>query len=418
MHSDRYCGETVATILGGEGAWLWEYLPERAIKVFQDTLTAEVGDERPEEAVPSERIWRKLEDELVCHSCFADYIDVVKAHPPRNVKASLSDCSTLMGDAFHRAGAVDPVLKESGIEEGNEGEDNGGEEEDNGDEEGELQPHQRPPWHHLNDWRDLHLFGLHQLEARSWLPHLIAEEYGPKVWPMILIVMTIGIPQIGNSEFKLCSCYMNSNVLSHPALCYAANENEDIIRASSRGKGKLFTPGQVFYNKSTCAPVILKELARRRAIHYQDMDQLKKLPKRNPKVSAVVKELETLGHPPEDLPYIIGAWAKFTASIRSYYFKNSKGKDANLFNGMRLVECMLHKDTRAALIRFRSQISRHELDAANSSEKPKGFTTLVADLYNDDEVELKSRTFEEAYGAPFDVVRTLVSPAIKMQASP
>jgi hypothetical protein len=108
---------------------------------------------------------------------------------------------------------------------------------------------------------------------------------------------------------------------------------------------------------------------------------------------------------------------KFTAYIRSYYFKNSKGKDANLFNGMRLVECMLHKDTRAALIRFRSQIGRAELDAANSSEKPKGFTKVVADLYNDDEVELQSRTFEEAYGAPFDVVRALVPPAKKMQAT-
>jgi hypothetical protein len=221
MHSDRYCGETVATILGGKSAWLWEYLPEPAIKVFQGALTAEVGDERPEEPVPSERIWRKLEDELVCHSCFADYIDVVKAHPPRNVKASLSDCTTLMGDGFAGAGVADPVLKEAGVEEEDEGEGNNGEEEDNGGEEDSvgsaaLQPHQRPPWHHLNDWRHLHLFELHQLDARSWLSHLNGDVYGPKVWPMILIVMTIGIPQIGNSEFKLFSCLMDINMLYSP----------------------------------------------------------------------------------------------------------------------------------------------------------------------------------------------------------
>jgi hypothetical protein len=108
MHSDKYCGETVGTILKG---LLWEYLPERAIQLFQKALTAEVGNEPPEEPIPAEHIWEKLEDEIICHSCFQDYIAVVEAHPPNNVEASMADFSSLLGNGFApAAGAVDPVI--------------------------------------------------------------------------------------------------------------------------------------------------------------------------------------------------------------------------------------------------------------------------------------------------------------------
>jgi hypothetical protein len=82
MHSDQYCGETIGTILKGDNALLWEYLPQRAIQLFQQALTAEVGSEPPEEPIPADRIWAKLEDEIICHSCFKDYIAVVAAYPP------------------------------------------------------------------------------------------------------------------------------------------------------------------------------------------------------------------------------------------------------------------------------------------------------------------------------------------------
>jgi hypothetical protein len=161
-----------------------------------------VGSEPPEEPVPAERIWAKLEDEIICHSCFKDYITVVGAHPPSDVKASMADCSSLLGNGFApAAGAVDPVLNGVELQEEKaqlDGPDAAVEEEEQGDQ-------QRPPWDERNTWRDLYNYELHEFSARAWLPTLDGKHYGA-VWPMILMVMTIGIKDIGDGECK-CSVF-------------------------------------------------------------------------------------------------------------------------------------------------------------------------------------------------------------------
>jgi hypothetical protein len=199
MHSDKYCGETVGTILKGDNALLWEYLPEpeRAIQLFQEALTAEVGDEPPEEPIPAERIWEKLEDEIICHSCFQDYIAVVEAHPPNNVKASMADCSSLLGNGFAPPAPANVPAGGDVQEEVNES-DNGGAA-DQGAEEEEVPNQQLPPYHERVTWKDLYNFELHEFKANAWLPNLNSDTYGGS-WPMILTVMTIGIKEIGDGE--------------------------------------------------------------------------------------------------------------------------------------------------------------------------------------------------------------------------
>lgn len=197
MHGDRTCGEYISSIMEMQSRFLWCYLPNKFLQKFSDALNELVGENHNGEPVQSERVFEKIEDEIICHKCYSDYIKVLQAHPPKNPQAAYSDCSALLSDDF--AGLR---FEEALADTGEEGDD----EEEAGAEQGEveeqlLQPHQRPPWHHLNDWRDLHVFELHELDARQWLSHDDAGVYGPKVWPMILIVMCIGIPQIGDSEF-------------------------------------------------------------------------------------------------------------------------------------------------------------------------------------------------------------------------
>jgi hypothetical protein len=195
MHSDKYCGETIDTILKGENALLWEYLPQRAIQLFQDALTAEVGSEPPEEPVPAERIWRKLEDEIICHSCFQDYITVVGTHPPNDVRASMADCSAVLGGGFAprapAGGDVEQEVSESV---------NGGDA-DQEAQQAEVPNQQLPPYHASVTWKDLYNYELHEFKAKAWLPDLNADTYGGS-WPMILTVMTIGIKELGDGECK------------------------------------------------------------------------------------------------------------------------------------------------------------------------------------------------------------------------
>jgi hypothetical protein len=113
----------------------------------------------------------------------------------------------------------------------------------------------------------------------------------------------------------------------------AANTHEDIINSTSKGKGGLFLPGKVMYNTTKAVPMLLKEYGRRLGIHHQDIEQLNPnpqsgypgLPKRNPTRKDLIESLQKLKHPPGDVPYIIAAFAKFTASIRAHYFMQCTG---------------------------------------------------------------------------------------------
>jgi hypothetical protein len=121
MHADRYCGEFINTILNKNYPLLWDYLPpSRALQAFHNALVEVVGDQSPSDPVPSDRIWRKLEDEIICHSCYQDYIKVLQAHPPKNAAATIADCSSLLGDGFAGAGVgaggSDPVVDGGDVE--------------------------------------------------------------------------------------------------------------------------------------------------------------------------------------------------------------------------------------------------------------------------------------------------------------
>jgi hypothetical protein len=171
-------------------------------------------------------------------------------------------------------------------------------------------------------------------------------------------------------------------------------------------------------NTKNAVPALLKEYCRRLALSHQDIEQINPNPKsgypglkrRQLTKKELLDALQTLQHPPEDVPYIIGAFVKFTTTIRAHFFKNSKCEEATLQNGLRKVECMLHKDTRDAFIRYKDQLSRQELDALNSSQKPKTFFQQCAELYNKQELVLKSSIFDEIYGEPLHFARDLFCP--------
>jgi hypothetical protein len=198
MHSDQYCGETIGTILKGDNALLWEYLPQRAIQLFQQALTAEVGSEPPEEPIPADRIWAKLEDEIICHSCFKDYIAVVEAYPPKDVKVSMADCSSLLENGFAQAD-----LPAGDVQEEVNGSNNGGSS-DEEEEEEEESNQELPPYHERVTYKDMYNYELHQFKTKAWLPNLDADSYGG-AWPMVLTVMTVGIKELGDGE---CNCFV------------------------------------------------------------------------------------------------------------------------------------------------------------------------------------------------------------------
>ena len=51
---------------------------------------------------------------------------------------------------------------------------------------------------------------------------------------------------------------------------YTANADEDLQNIIKDNKGGLYKPGQIMVDKGPMAKHLLKEYARRRALHYQD----------------------------------------------------------------------------------------------------------------------------------------------------
>jgi hypothetical protein len=55
------------------------------------------------------------------------------------------------------------------------------------------------PWHVSNTWHHLYKYSADELKVHNWM-NMKKKEYYRDAWPMVLMVMFIGIKQIKDSE--------------------------------------------------------------------------------------------------------------------------------------------------------------------------------------------------------------------------
>jgi hypothetical protein len=178
-------------------------------------------------------------------------------------------------------------------------------------------------------------------------------------------------------------------------------------------------------DKNPMAKHLLKEYARRLALYHHNMGEihpgpgpLKKLPSKNPTKEELLRALNSDALRPDarEDPILWQCWLKFKGDIHDHYYANARTTDATFREGLRKVECMLHKNTRDAFTVYKSQLTREELDANRIHQLELTWYRKSAELYNSEEV-LESRLLDFEYGCPFNKKYRLVCPQKKADAS-
>jgi hypothetical protein len=210
----------------------YEYLSPHGIGVFEDAVSRLNGGNR-RAPVPASLVWRELQNELICHKCFDDYISLLEIYydAPNGAEVEEEEDPQQQGDGEEDAdNAVDEgggrdsfemedvedgigeEVPDENVEEEVAAEDDTLEEApaDEGTAANAEEEDEAPvaAWSHTNTWADLHRYPLEDLQVQSWLSN--RNVYG-KEWPMLLIVMCIGLEIIGNSEtsrFSVIFIYM------------------------------------------------------------------------------------------------------------------------------------------------------------------------------------------------------------------
>ena len=74
------CAETIHNVMeGGHSRLQYEYLSPHGIALFEDAVSRLNGGNR-RAAVPAARVWHELQNELICHKCFDDYISLLEIY--------------------------------------------------------------------------------------------------------------------------------------------------------------------------------------------------------------------------------------------------------------------------------------------------------------------------------------------------
>jgi hypothetical protein len=74
MHETDTCGEFMDNILNEGTVLLYGYLPNAAAAVFKDALAKMIW--RNNHPVSVKDVWRSLQETVICHKCFEDYIKI------------------------------------------------------------------------------------------------------------------------------------------------------------------------------------------------------------------------------------------------------------------------------------------------------------------------------------------------------
>ncbi|CAB9521596.1 unknown protein [Seminavis robusta] len=84
--------------------------------------------------------------------------------------------------------------------------------------------------------------------------------------------------------------------------------------------------------------------------------------------------------------------------------KNQTGAWVTLEPYLRLIECFFHDDNRELLMRTNKALTRDELDARNSDQRPVDYWEAVARIFNDDSYVFFSRMLPELHPTFADVI--------------
>jgi hypothetical protein len=209
VHQEYSCAETIHNVMeGGHSRLQYEYLSPHGIALFEDAVSRLNGGNR-RAAVPAARVWHELQNELICHKCFDDYISLLEIYydAPGDEEDEEEDPQQPGDDEEYANDAVDAGEEAGGVDAvGMDSVEEGMLEEVPADEEGAVsadgEEQEAAPvaaWSHINSWTDLHRFPLEDLQVQSWLSN--RNVYG-KEWPMLLVVMCIGHAIIGDSEIS------------------------------------------------------------------------------------------------------------------------------------------------------------------------------------------------------------------------
>ena len=211
----------------------------------------------------------------------------------------------------------------------------------------------------------------------------------PQIPPIVLHCMGYGVPSFPDD----------------------LNEDPDIQKTFTRGKGGLFTKSDVLpTTRSVGKPYLQKELVRRAVVTGKTGGDLPK--PSNYSIPTMIRLLRANPPPVSEHQFILAQLQELRESIISHYSGHSGTAGAALNRDMRKIEVLFHPSHAKDWKERNWQKNRQVLCAeASNSEQCETNDDLIsvyvkaANLYNSDQA-LKSRAFVE-YGKPLDVSRKL-----------